>query len=250
MQNTKFLAVLSVAAVGLIATLSQAGPDTDEQARLREALRQAMGQPGASAPASAPAKPQPATPPPTPETKPAATPTVVVPIPVEAPAAKGTPQHQPAFPAWTEPEDDANTARLREALRQSLGTQTPAAATVATPATPVISAPVEVAPSVPAPDNRRFADVPAAPADETPAKLEEALRSAMAAQPVVPPAGPDRRVVSTQPSPRLTPAAALIPSPFSAAQQQKLDALLSRYKADQITPQEYHRQRAEIIAAP
>jgi hypothetical protein len=41
-----------------------------------------------------------------------------------------------------------------------------------------------------------------------------------------------------------------IPSPFSAAKQQRLDALLSQYKADAITPQEYHAQRAAIIAAP
>jgi superfamily II DNA/RNA helicase len=38
--------------------------------------------------------------------------------------------------------------------------------------------------------------------------------------------------------------------PISAAKQEKLDALLVKYKADQITPEEYHTQRAAILAEP
>jgi hypothetical protein len=35
--------------------------------------------------------------------------------------------------------------------------------------------------------------------------------------------------------------------PIGESKQQKLQELLAKYKADQITPEEYHRQRAAII---
>ena len=38
--------------------------------------------------------------------------------------------------------------------------------------------------------------------------------------------------------------------PISAAKEAQLQALLAKYKADQITPEEYHRRRAEILAQP
>jgi hypothetical protein len=38
--------------------------------------------------------------------------------------------------------------------------------------------------------------------------------------------------------------------PVSAAQQAQLQALLAKYKANQVTPEEYHKQRAEILAQP
>jgi hypothetical protein len=34
------------------------------------------------------------------------------------------------------------------------------------------------------------------------------------------------------------------------AKEQELQALLEKYKADQITPEEYHKQRAAILAEP
>lgn len=38
------------------------------------------------------------------------------------------------------------------------------------------------------------------------------------------------------------------PTGLSASKQEKLDHLLQLYRADQITPQEYHEQRAKILA--
>jgi hypothetical protein len=38
--------------------------------------------------------------------------------------------------------------------------------------------------------------------------------------------------------------------PISASKQQRLAALLQKYEADQITPDEYHQQRAAILAEP
>ena len=40
------------------------------------------------------------------------------------------------------------------------------------------------------------------------------------------------------------------PLPISAAKQSQLDILLDLYKADRITPAEYQKQRAAILAAP
>jgi hypothetical protein len=36
--------------------------------------------------------------------------------------------------------------------------------------------------------------------------------------------------------------------PFSADKSQRLADLLQKYKADQITPEEYHTERAKILA--
>jgi hypothetical protein len=38
--------------------------------------------------------------------------------------------------------------------------------------------------------------------------------------------------------------------PIAASKEQRLQQLLSQYKADQITPQQYHEQRAAILAEP
>ena len=40
------------------------------------------------------------------------------------------------------------------------------------------------------------------------------------------------------------------PLPYSADKQAQLDALLVKYQADQISPEEYHKQRAAILAQP
>lgn len=40
------------------------------------------------------------------------------------------------------------------------------------------------------------------------------------------------------------------PLPISASKEDRLNALLQKYKMDQITPEEYHQQRAAILAEP
>jgi hypothetical protein len=40
------------------------------------------------------------------------------------------------------------------------------------------------------------------------------------------------------------------PSALAADKEQRLQELLRKYKADQITPEEYHQQRAKILAEP
>lgn len=208
MQTKKFLAVLGIAAVGLAPVVSQAGPDTEEQAKMREALRRALedSNPALTAPPAAPAAP-----------KPVATPTVVVPVEPEKPVAPvvkvtAAPTAAPTFTEVPGTDDDEAAAKLRAALRQTIAEQ-PAA-----PAAPV-------APAKPA--------APAVAIKPAPAPVKPTAQAQT----------PGRPTFSVTPSEK-------VPSPFSAAKQQRLDALLSRYKADAITPQEYHAQRAAIIAAP
>ena len=40
------------------------------------------------------------------------------------------------------------------------------------------------------------------------------------------------------------------PSPLSVSKEQRLQELLQLYRADKITPEEYHVQRAKILAEP
>jgi hypothetical protein len=51
--------------------------------------------------------------------------------------------------------------------------------------------------------------------------------------------------VASQPIPMAAPAA-----PVSLSKEEKLQILLDHYKADQVSPEEYHKQRAAILAAP
>jgi len=40
------------------------------------------------------------------------------------------------------------------------------------------------------------------------------------------------------------------PLPISPAKEAQLQGLLEKYKADQITPEQYHTERAKILAEP
>jgi hypothetical protein len=168
--------------------------------------------------------------------------------------------------------DTPEEAALREALRKSetatpgqpaaplaakLAT-TPAPAPVAQPA-PQHPAPVVVrpaaAPAPSAPPSAGYEAVP--PANDSYDALIQALRTqpgqvvtpppaAAAATPASKPA-PVMASKSTAPAP--APAPIVAPAlPISASQEQRLAELLRQYKADQITPEQYHMQRAAILA--
>ncbi|HEX5221563.1 MAG TPA: hypothetical protein VFZ59_18510 [Verrucomicrobiae bacterium] len=212
MQTSKYLLAAGVLAAVILPLQVQGGPDTEEQAKLREALRRALEQPNAAQaqPVTAakpeaapkPAEPTPVTPPPEP----------AQPAPVAPPPATPTPAAQtPAetFEPVPNPDNAESLARAREALRQKLQEMQ---------ATPQ---PAPVAAVAPAPAPKPGA----APAP--------------AAKPAATP------VATSTYKPIEVPA-----SPFSPAKQAKLAELLARYRADAITSQEYHTQRAAIIAEP
>ncbi len=216
MQTTKFLFVIGAAAILTAPLQLTAGPDTEAQAKMREALRQkmeALNAPVAPAPVAPPAVVLAPAVPPQPvmeELKPMERPaTVVVPVPIEpaptalAPAPIKTSNQAMRF---SEVPDAAaaNTARMQEALRQQL-----AAERASAPAPLVVKAPAAPVPSaVPV-----FAPAP------------------VVAQPII-------ANIETA------------PAPFSGSKQMRIAELLRRYKADEITPQDYHTQRATIVAEP
>ncbi len=226
MQVSKVL--LTVCATAVCAGfLSARAQDNPAQAAARAALMQAMGEPAAPA--------APATPPVLVESSgvvtqqtnlPAQTNETVNPAPaVVAPTAQ-TPVTAP------QPLDSEAQAKAREALLQQMGqppVQTPAPAATMTPA-------VAPAPATPATPAVAVAPAPAAPA--TPVAKPVAASPASAGNTNYPGMEPG-----------FTPIVAP-PLPISAAKEQQLDALLVQYKADQITPEEYHKQRAAILAGP
>jgi hypothetical protein len=291
MQTSRFLfGVGAIAAVGL-ALHVLASPDSEQQAKMREALRQAMeqGNPPETAPAPpakspvapAPAKPVEPSPPP-----PAAKPPVA-PAPAPVAPVVAAPVPRPGFDSVPPPNDEAATARAREAVRLKMlelqgatpeptapvvATQSPPRRMAPTPAPADVAAieaareavrlkmhelqgmPPEAAAPVVAVQSPEPGFVPVPSPDETAALASEreAMRLKMVALQAAAPSTPSHQMVGVS-SPESSLAFAPIQapsSPLSSAQQAKLADLLARYKADLITAQDYHVQRAAILAAP
>jgi hypothetical protein len=158
---------------------------------------------------------------------------------------------------------------------------TPSGAKVETPAPVVVVPPVAPAPApVPAPGADMVQPTPAPAMAASPASDSEAQAKARAAllqkmseidtQPAAtPPLAPEKVVVQQMETPAaVAPVAAPVETksdvvvepvvkpmetpalPISATKEERLQALLEKYKADQITPEEYHTERAKIIGEP
>ncbi len=239
MQTTKFLFVIGAATILAAPLQVTAAPDSEAQAKMREALRQKMEELNApSTPAPAPAR--------------------AVPAPAAAPA----PAKAPAIaPQVTASPDEAAQAKMQEALRQKMQELNPTPVIAPTVVVPVPAEPVQTptAPIKPRTVEQRFSEVPAADDDAKAARMREALRQKIAGEQAAPTPAP---VVSTpaKPTPTvtssavvaapITPEFAPAPEPGPASKQARLATLLQLYKADSITPQQYHTQRAKIIAEP
>ncbi|MGD0745186.1 MAG: hypothetical protein ABSA45_08530 [Verrucomicrobiota bacterium] len=223
--------------------------DTPAQAAARAALMEKMNaletQPAQPAPSPIVVTPSGAT-----QAQPSQ-PTNVVVIP--PPAA----QTQPAAPApETQPKpgteavqtapaasDAEAQAKARAALQQKMSEMnqqewtTPVVAPAATPAPrPEVIQPATPAVKPAAPQTQPVAVTPAKPAP--PAVKPEAMT-------------PANQINAAYPGKELglKPIEAP-PLPISAAKEAQLQALLERYKADQITPEAYHNERAKILAEP
>ncbi len=268
MQTTKLLFVLGLGATLVAFALTSGAGDTAAQIKAREALRQKMselGTPSATAPPpAAPARP--ATPPP-----PAAPPQAVAPVvapqkkapvattapaPVAAPAATAPNAAKFApVPAAIEAE---NAARAREALRQQMASlqfgPVPDAIENANTARARAALRQEMAALEGGADGT-FGPVPSAVANANASQLQAALQQEMARQQRTP-AATTKYAKTARPSgiaaPLLSPPPAMeVPlSPLTGAKAARLAELLKRYDADQITPKEYHIQRAAIVAEP
>jgi hypothetical protein len=224
--------------------------DSEAIAKAREALRQKLNE-LETQPAQVAPQPVVVAPPVT--RKPA-------PVAMPAPAARPTPPAQwiptpPAQPV-AQPVQPAAPAQPLPPIAQPAPVRAPAAA-VQTTTRPVLVAPPPVD-------------------SEAIAKAREALRQKMnelemqpaAANPVQPasvvapqaPAlapGVQPQPVAAQPAPakrnQLLPSFPPLQGPPSAVapdKEQRLQELLRKYRADQITPEEYHQQRAKILAEP
>jgi len=155
-------------------------------------------------------------------------------------------------------EKAADVAAAKKQLKQNMESPKPTEATSAL----VESAKPAEATAVPV----ESTDTPAQ------AKAKEALANSLFQQSATPvaPASPAAPAAGTAPAPAavatpapvappMTPAKMTTPAmpvmtspplPISADKQQQLQALLEKYKADQLTPAEYQTQRAAILAQP
>jgi hypothetical protein len=218
MRVLKFPSVVCAALV-CAGSLSVRAQDNPAQAAARAALAEMMN--GTNAPAmqtnAAPVAVEP--PPAVPQMTNTPTPPMQMKMPVPAPVM--TPP----------PLDSDAQAKARAALLQQMGQ------------------PPEDAPPVPPPAMKPMAAPPVAQMPAPP----------MMPPPVIVP--PPPKPVAMMPSPPAAtpnqfgnePGFAPIvapPLPISAAKQQQLAALLAQYQADQISPEQYHTQRAAILAAP
>jgi hypothetical protein len=151
-------------------------------------------------------------------------------------AAEPAAQPSPA-PIASPPGDSESIAKARAALRQKmkeLEAQPPAAATAPAPAA---AKPAQTKPK------------PTANPEPAAAKPAEAKPKSTASKPE---AKSTAETVQQKPAgkPLAFPPIQAPPPTVSADKQLRLVELLRKYKAEELTPEEYHQQRAKIMAEP
>lgn len=219
MQISKsFLVVCAAAYCAALLPLHAA--DTEAQIKARSALEQKLNELQMQSQAVIP---------PQREAAPAA-----VPAPAVEPAVAAAPSAPAPVLALPPAADSESIAKAREALRQKL------AELEAQPAQPIVQPAPAPAPAAaePAPAATTVVQKAAAPAGEAAA---------------APAPAPKQKPAKKSVSPQVTQSFPQIegPAPAVAAdKQQRLDELLRKYRADQVTPEEYHQQRAKILAEP
>jgi hypothetical protein len=236
MQIPKFLLMFCVAALGL-STLQAQRVDTEEQAKARELLRKKMAELDAQQPVTQPQQPA------KPAPEPAATPKkpkVKKAAPKPAPDAAAAPVVTPP-PAVAAPPQPVRLAPYARAATSAPVYTAPAEVTP--PLSPEAEAKVreelhrkttELGPSVSAPPRTTTTPAPKAASKPTVARKKEKKTE---------------HLVFDTPAPT-APVERPIPSAVPGAKNQKLAELLTRYRSNAITPEEYHKKRAEILAQP
>jgi hypothetical protein len=156
-------------------------------------------------------------------------------------------------------KDTDADAQLREAMRSKMSETKPQAApkaptaVPAAPAKPVTTtAPANTAtkPAVTVTTTKVVTTAsPATSTSETDA-MREAMRARIAGEAPAAAVTSSSATAAAMPSAQAASLTTLTPppSPLSATKAQRLQALLEQYKTDQITPEQYHAQRAKIIA--
>ncbi len=257
MQISKILlAVCTV--MGCVGSLSFAGQDSPSQVQAREALRQKIAELNAQesqTPAPQPTKKKKAAPAPQPVVQPP--PVAITPPPAVATPAPVLTATPPAASASRMTSEQA--AQLREALRQKMAeldaqeksgqpTFAPVTSTSEAKSAAVIKAEQKAA----AAEAKRQAEE--AKTQER-AAAEEQKRAAAAEKQRW---EDESKAKSAKPNPvTVTKANEATfapveppPSAVPASKDAKLADLLRKYKADAITPEEYHKERAKVLAEP
>ena len=243
----------------------------EQAARAREAMRNKISEVNAQEPAA----PTPVAPPPVvkvkpvPAPKPAPTPAPVAetkPAPSPKPvktvrAPKPAPTPTPAPVVETKPAPPPKPVKT---VRTPKPAPEPKAVAAAKPEKPA-AAPVTSRP-VMAPAKTGFSPIPTNPglAPDQDEKLRGSLRQKISegnAQDqaahvdtstvaVAPPPGKEPKRTVAAPAPANFPPIVAPPTPLPASKESRLADLLRQYKADTITPEQYHIQRAKILAEP
>ena len=160
--------------------------------------------------------------------------------PAPAPETPAVVEPAPATPAPVTPPPAAAAVPAPTETPAPVATPAPATATAAAPAAaPATTEPVVVQPG----DTEAQARARAALNE----KMAEIGTPAPAPVPTAASATASRVPAATAPGFKPITAPAL---PINMTKAGKLEWLLSQYKADQITPEQYHKQRTEILAEP
>jgi len=213
MQFSKFVPIIFAASIGLV-TVS--GQETEaQQQRALQILRQKLAEERAATP-GADTKAVPAVEPAAPKS------------PAGKAKEKATEEKASPPPAPVE-ADTMDQKRALEALRAAMEKDR------ASQSPPSTSAPTEATPA-------RTADAPS----ETLPELKETKTTR---KPKVTPAKTETKKPKTDETvPAAAPPETTPPGPKT--KQERLVNLLRDYRADKVTPQEYHEQRAKILAEP
>jgi hypothetical protein len=280
MQTVKrFLAVC--AALAVISPLPLQATDTEAQNKAREALRQKLNelesqpapaetapplfkpppapQPRRDVPAPvAPPRPTPPAPiaPPRPTPPAAVQPDVFAPRPpVAAPVTPpapvrpapqvAAPHTGPAAPPVAVPDSPA-VAKARDAMRQRIAEIDPQPDVPrADPFAPTTAARQPEFRAVPGPS--ATIALPSPPPQEPPAFRTAQDQLPSSTQVVIPKRkAPRQPTVAPSAFPPFDPVAPRV----TGSKAEQLQRLLERYRADEVTPQQYHEQRARILAEP
>lgn len=246
MQIPKFPFVICVLALGT--TLSLHAQDTPAQAAARAALEAQLSQTGGQ-PDTNTADTNAATPPPAATTPPAAVMTPDQEAQAQALlAAQAKAQKDAARQAARQKRADEAAARARAKAEKAAAEQKVIAEQQVTAAADAAAIAANQ-PDQQSLNSKQAAAMAALAAAQTD---ERAVVAQAKADQVIP-------VQSAAPAPAISPTSPMVPDlhltttpplPISADKEQRLQDLLVKYRADQITPEQYHTQRAAILAEP
>jgi hypothetical protein len=250
MRIPKCVVLATVAVLSTVGSLQAQRPDSDLQAKARDEVRRKLAEIDGQQPPSTPAPAVPATPV-LAQTQPVPPPPAA---PVTTPPAAPV-MATPATPATSQgyavPAPNPGRAKAEEMLRQKMAeldaqeqeNKILSGAAARGNAKPAPAQPVRLLTPAPTPQPK---PMPFATPATQPKIVPMDTVGGGAPGPTSQPKAISVPIAYTPPAEQPHP----VLSAAEASKQQRLDELLRLYKVDQITPQEYHVQRAKILSGP